>query len=129
MSTADKPRHLSNLALKTLDIVRLAARRGRMDMTLVEILHALRSAEPGKTFEKSSLSRELTHLALDGLLLRRSIKRKSAWEALPKGMDQQGSPSSFAYYAPGTAGTGRRVDVAPAAPAAAPAPVASADFY
>ena len=46
MSTADKPRHLSNLALKTLDIVRLAARRGRMDMTLVKF--CTRCAAPSR---------------------------------------------------------------------------------
>ena len=99
---ADKPRKLSHLAQGALDIVMLAQRRGRPDMTLAEILHGLRAqARPGAVIEKSSLSRELTHLALDGLLLRRSVKRKSAWEALPPGMNQQASPSSFAYYAPG----------------------------
>lgn len=121
-STADKPRKLSHLAQGALDIVKLAQRRGRSDMTLAEILHALRAqARPGAVIEKSSLSRELTHLALDGLLLRRSTKRKSAWEALPPGMDQHASPSSFAYYAPGARA---------AVPAVAPAAVAaSADFY
>ena len=115
---ASQPRKLSHLAQGALDIVRLAQRRGRPDMTLAEILHALRAqARPGAVIEKSSLSRELTHLALDGLLLRRSTKRKSAWEALPPGMDQHASPSSFAYYAPG-------------ARAALPAaPAASADCY
>ena len=102
MSVHDKPRKLSHLAQGALDIVALAQRRGRADLTLAEILHALRAqAGQGAAIEKSSLSRELTHLALDGLLLRRSVKRKSAWEALPVGMDQQASPSSFAYYAPG----------------------------
>lgn len=114
----DKQRKLSHLAQWALDIVKLAHLRGRSDMTLAEILHALRAqARPGSVIEKSSLSRELTHLALDGLLLRRSVKRKSAWEVLPPGMDQHASPSSFAYYAPG-------------ARAAVPAvPVASADCY
>ena len=121
MSAADKPRHLSHLALNALDIVTLVQRRGRVDMTLAEILHALRAqAKPGAGIEKSSLSRELTHLAQDGLLLRRTVKRKSAWEALPVGMDQQSSPSSFAYYKP------------VAGPAAASTPVgaaSTADFY
>ncbi len=118
---AGQPRKLSHLAQGALDIVKLAQRRGRSDMTLAEILHALRAQRPGASIEKSSLSRELTHLALDGLLLRRSTKRKSAWEALPPGMDQHASPSSFAYYAPGARA---------AVPAVAPAAVAaSADFY
>lgn len=105
-------RKLSQLALDSLDIVTLARKRGRADMTLAEILHALRAqARAGSTVEKSSLSRELTHLAQDGLLLRRTSKRKSAWEALPAGVDQQASPSSFAYYVPSTQ----------ALPAAAPA--------
>jgi hypothetical protein len=117
---AGQPRKLSHLAQSALDIVRLAQRRGRPDMTLAEILHALRAqARPGAVIEKSSLSRELTHLALDGLLLRRQVKRKSAWEALPPGMDQHASPSSFAYYAPGARAT---------TPVAA-MPAASPDFY
>lgn len=96
-----------------LDVVTLARRRGRSDLTLSEILHALRAqAKPGAVIEKSSLSRDLKALVDSGLLLRRSVKRKSAWEALPAGVDQQKSPSSFAYYAPG-AGTGV---VAPAVP-------------
>lgn len=98
---ADKPRTLSRLAQDALDIVSLAQRRGRTDMTLAEILHGLRAQKPNSAIEKSSLSRELTHLTQDGLLLRRQVKRKSAWEALPAGMDQQSSPASFAYYAPG----------------------------
>lgn len=115
---AAKPRHLSKLALDALDIVKLAQRRGQGDMTLAEILHALRAqAGQRSAIEKSSLSRELTHLALDGLLLRQTVKRKSAWEALPLGMDQQGSPSSFAYYAPGAQ---RSLSVAP---------FSTADFY
>lgn len=102
MSGVDKPRKLSRLAQNALDIVVLAQRRGQLDLTLAEILHALRAqAGQGSVIEKSSLSRELTHLALDGLLLRRSVKRKSAWEALPVGIDQHASPSSYAYYAPG----------------------------
>lgn len=119
---AEKPRKLSHLAQNALDIVRLAQRRGRTDMTLAEILHALRAqAKQGTVIEKSSLSRELTHLALDGLLLRHSVKRKSAWEVLPAGMDQHASPSSFAYYAPGARA---------AVPVVEPAAVAaSADFY
>lgn len=105
MSDVDKPRKLSHLAQNALDIVVLAQRRGRPDLTLAEILHALRAqAGQGAAVEKSSLSRELTHLALDGLLLRRSVKRKSAWEVLPVGMDQHASPSSYAYYAPGARG-------------------------
>ena len=100
-SKTDKPRKLSRLAQDALDIVQQAQRRGGADLTLAEILHALRTTRPGSAIEKSSLSRELTHLALDGLLLRRSVKRKSAWEALPVGMDQLASPSSFAYYTPG----------------------------
>lgn len=104
--STDKPRKLSQMARIVLLVVRLAARRGHVDMTLAEILHALRAGVPGRTFEKSSLSRELTHLALDGLLLRRMSKRKSAWEALPVGVDQQSAPASFAYYVPG-AGAGR----------------------
>jgi hypothetical protein len=120
---ADKPRKLSHLAQNALDIVVLAQRRGRLDMTLAEILHTLRQqARPGAAIEKSSLSRELTHLAMDGLLLRRSAKRKSAASALPAGMDQQASPSSTAYYAPGA----RPVA---SAPAALVAPAAAADFY
>lgn len=117
----DKPRNLSKQGKAALDAVMLAQRRGRMDMTLAEILHALRAqAKPGAVIEKSSLSRELTHLALDGLLLRRLTKRKSAWEALPPGIDQHASPSSYAYYAPGARSA---VPVVPAVPAA------SADFY
>ena len=118
-SMADKPRRLSHLAQGALDIVLLAQRRGRADLTLAEILHALRAqAGQGAVVEKSSLSRELTYLALDGLLLRRTAKRKSAWEVLPVGMDQHASPSSFAYYAPG-------------ARAAAPVPAAASatSFY
>lgn len=117
--TADKPRRLSKLAQDTLDIVARAQRRGRGDLTIAEILHALRSqARPGAVIEKSSLSRELTHLALDGQLLRRTEKRKSAWEALPLGVDQQHWPASHAYYVPGV-----RAGVA-----AAPAAVV-AEFY
>lgn len=97
----DKPRTLSRLAQGALDIVSLAQRRGRTDMTLAEILHGLRAQRPGAAIEKSSLSRELKDLFDDGKLLRRQVKRKSAWEALPAGMDQQASPSSYAYYVPG----------------------------
>jgi len=110
---AEKSRKLSRLAQDVLDIVNLAQRRGRMDMTLAELVHALRAQRPDAAIEKSTLSRELTHLALDGLLLRRSVKRKSAWEVLPAGMDQQASPSSFAYYTPGAR------SVLPAVPAVA----------
>ena len=118
---SDKPRDLSKLAKAALDVVMLAQRRARMDMTLAEILHALRAqAKPGAFIEKSSLSRELTHMALDGWLLRRLTKRKSAWEALPPGIDQHASPSSYAYYAPGA----RSV-----AHVASAVPAASADFY
>jgi hypothetical protein len=122
-SNADKPRKLSHLAHNALDIVLLAQRRGRLDLTLAEILHALRAqAKPGALIEKSSLSRELTFLALDGFLLRRSVKRRSAWEVLPAGMAQHASPSSYAYYAPGA----RSFAATPAAPIA---PALTADFY
>lgn len=115
--TADKPRKLSRLAQDALDIVTLAQRRGRADMTLIEILHALRKANPGT--EKPSLSRELSHLSDDRLLLERPVKRKSAWEALPPGAKQESWPASTAYYVPG----------ARVAASVAAAPVASADFY
>lgn len=119
MSAADKPRKLSDLALRTLDIVRRAQRRGQSDMVITEILHALRAQWPAT--EKSSLSRELKNLHDDGLLLCRTTKRKPAWEVLPKKADQKSWPTAFAYYAPGAR---------PAAPAPAPVAAAStADFY
>lgn len=117
-SMADKPRKLSHLAQGALDIVLLAQRRGRSDMTLTEILHGLRQQNPGT--EKPSLSRELTGLALDGLLLRRTVKRKSAWESLPSGANQNTWPASFAYYAPGARA---------AAPTPAPVAASAVAFY
>lgn len=96
-----KPRTLSKLGQSALDIVILAKRRGQSDMTLAEILHAVRAQAGWEAAEKSSLSRELTDLAKDGLLLIRPVKRKSAWEALPRGAKQHSWPASSAYYAPG----------------------------
>lgn len=101
MIDSSKPRTLSRLGQSALDVVRLAQRRGRADMTLAEILHAVRKQPGHESAEKSSLSRELTDLAKDGLLLIRAVKRKSAWEALPPGVNQQSWPASSAYYAPG----------------------------
>ena len=116
---ADKPRHISKLGRAALDIVMLAQRRGQENMTLQEILHAVRKQAGHQAAEKSSLSRELTAFSREGVLLIRPVKRKSAWEALPPGADQQSWPASAAYYAPG---------VRAAAPVAA-VPAASADFY
>ncbi|QJC56119.1 hypothetical protein HC248_01405 [Polaromonas vacuolata] len=119
----DKPRKLSHLAHNALDIVLLAQRRGRLDLTLAEILHALRAqAKPGALIEKSSLSRELTYLALDGFLLRRSDKRRSTWEVLPAGMAQHASPSSYAYYAPSARSIAE-------IPSGSTAPALTTDFY
>lgn len=111
---ADKPRHVSKLGRAALDIVTLAQRRGRADMTLQEILHAVRKQPGHGAAEKSSLSRELTAFSREGVLLIRPVKRKSAWEALPSGADQQSWPASAAYYAPGARAT---------------VPAASPDFY
>ena len=103
MSTLDagQPRHVSRLGQAALDIVKLAQRRGRTDMTLQEILHAVRKQPGHQAAEKSSLSRELTAFSREGVLLIRPVKRKSAWEALPPGADQHSWPASAAYYAPG----------------------------